>query len=416
MKNDINVLIIGANFTNKGAEAMLKVVKQQLQRNHKRVMCYMVCREYERELAESSGFIPIFSADNSLRRKINGLSFRIKGKLYKLLTGKNRPWYFPFPFPAIEMIIDKLDAIIDISGFAYADSWGRPMIDETIRLISMGKQKQVKSFFMPQAWGPFKIPGVAKSARKMLMMADGFYARDVVSRQYLATLLGQDTEDIPMLSDIVFAMAGEGGFNEDPTRVPGQTGIAKRLRIGISPNLRVYEKLEGNGPENSYLQVLLALCRYCMDTLHADVVLIPNEIFPDGVIHSDDRLLCRKLYELLGKPSTCVLLDTYASAETIRLKVKNVDVLVSSRFHALIFGFLERKPVMAISWSHKYRELFELFGLEKYVIESDAIDENSVIAKFRELLDEQEEVTRKIDTRIPELKGRVDKMFNKLLN
>src|SRR5690554_4901490 len=118
MKSDINVLIIGANFTNKGAEAMLKVVRQQLQRNYERVTCYMVCREYERELAESCGFVPVFSTDSPLRRKVNGLSYRIKGKLYKVLTGKNRPWYFPFPFPTIEKIMPKLDAIIDISGFA----------------------------------------------------------------------------------------------------------------------------------------------------------------------------------------------------------------------------------------------------------------------------------------------------------
>src|SRR3546814_935904 len=113
MSKEINVLIIGANFTNKGAEAMLNVVKQQLQRNCERVTCYMVCRQYERELAVSNGFVPVFSVEHPFQRKVASFSYRVKGKLYKLLTGKNRPWYFPFPFREIEKIMDRLDAIIE---------------------------------------------------------------------------------------------------------------------------------------------------------------------------------------------------------------------------------------------------------------------------------------------------------------
>src|SRR5690606_38675907 len=135
---------------------------------------------------------------------------------------------------------------------------------------------------------------------------------------------------------------------------------------GISPNLRVYEKLAGEGEDNPYMQMLLAICRYCLDVLGAEIVLIPNELFPDGVAHPDDRTLCRQLYALLEKPDRCELLDEYASYETIRHHIRHVDVLISSRFHALLFGFLEQKPVMAISWSHKYRELFGLFALDRH--------------------------------------------------
>ncbi len=415
MKNDISVLIIGANFTNKGAEAMLKVVKQQLQRNHEQLTCYLVCRAYERGLAESCGFIPLFNVESPLQRKINGLLYRVKGKLYKLFTGKSRPWYFPFPFQAIEKIMYRLDAIIDISGFAYADSWGQPIIDETIRLMQIGKRNQVKSFFMPQAWGPFNMPNVARSARKMLTLADGFFARDRVSRSHLSTLLQKEPESIPLLPDIVFSLADEEGISSTPTTESNRSS-GQRFRIGISPNLRVYEKLSGEGTNNPYMRTLLALCRHGMDTLGAEIVLIPNELFPDGVAHTDDRMLCRQIYELLGKPQHCKLLDHYASAETIRDDIRQVDLLVSSRFHALIFGFLEQKPVMAISWSHKYRELFELFGLEDYVLESDAIDETSVIFKFQQLLENRDEVVKKINGQLPSLKERVDNMFSDLLD
>src|SRR5690606_25866091 len=104
-----------------------------------------------------------------------------------------------------------------------------------------------------------------------------------------------------------------------------------------------------------------------------DIVFIPNEIFPDNTDHIDDRYLCKILYEELGCPDHCHVITNYASAEDIKSCIGEVDALISSRFHALIFGLLQRKPVLAISWSHKYRELFGLFGLEEFVNESNSI-------------------------------------------
>jgi Uncharacterized conserved protein len=405
MNNAVNILIIGANFTNKGAEAMLKVVQHQLRLRYGQVTCYMVCRKYERELAISQGFEPVYSDEAAISRFVSGVIYGIKGKIYKLLTKKNMPWYFPFPFGEISRIIGKLDAIIDVSGFAYADSWGKPMIDETIRLQRMARSRGVKCYFMPQAWGPFEKPEVAKAARTMLNLSDGFYARDTVSRRYLAKLLQLNPEAIPMLPDIVFSAA------DDKTNT---ISAEDTLRIGISPNLRVYEKLEGAGTDNQYVRVLLSLCRYCLDVLGAEIVLIPNEIFPDGVDHPDDRTLCRLIYESLNRPEGCMLLDGYASAEAIRSQIQHMDYLISSRFHALIFGFLERKPVLAISWSHKYRELFGLFGLESYVLESGELTEETVIAKLNQLMAERTEVVTRINGRLAGLKQRIDILFDGL--
>ena len=410
-----SVLIIGANFTNKGAEAMLKTVQAQLRKKNREVICYMICRKYERELAESFGFIPIYRNDTPLKIWIDSYVYRIKGKLYKLFTGVVRPWYFPFPFGEINKIVKKLDAIIDVSGFAYADSWGKPMVDETIKLIKLSRPYHVKFFFMPQAWGPFENPEVAKSAQHMLSLADGFFARDMVSQTHLAGVVGKDIKDIPLLPDLVFS-AGEQGDIPSTNRLKDERLGGSTIRVGISPNLRVYEKMGNKGADNVYIKVLLSLCNYCLQTFKAEIVFIPNELFPDSVVHPDDRGLCRQLYEALGKPASCKVIDRYASSEDIREQVRQVDLLVSSRFHALIFGFLARKPVMAISWSHKYRELFGLFGLEDFVLESNLIDEQSVIAKFQQLVGESEEISSKIDEKLPFLKQQIDTMFDNLFS
>lgn len=403
-------MIIGANFSNKGAEAMMKTVKQQVEHRFGQVMCYMVCRPYEEDLAVQAGFVPVFRKQPpAVVAALRSLEYRVRGKLYKLVHGRNKPWYFPFPFSEIKKIIGQLDAVIDVSGFAYADSWGRPMIAETTKLVEWCTRSRVMFYFLPQAWGSFEQTEVANAAKRMLTAADGFYTRDEVSRQHVAKVLGRNTSEIPIFPDIAFSFNGVDRENSARSQKYKKSG---RLLFGISPNLRVYERHAGKGADNGYVQLLLEVSRYCMKNLDADIVFIPNEIFPDNAEHIDDRYLCNLLYDELGRPTQCHVITRYASAEEIKSYIGEVDALISSRFHALIFGLLQRKPVLAISWSHKYRELFGLFGLEEFVNESSSIHDHHVILnQVEKLVSERSEFEARIDARLPILRSRVDSLF-----
>lgn len=413
MSNSKQILIIGANFSNKGAEAMMKTVKQQLSMRHPDIICHMLCRPYEKQLAIENGFNPVFGLPPSpFQRQWRKFKYRLSGKLYKLIHGKSKPWRFAFPFEAIRVILNDLDAVIDISGFAYADSWGKPMIDETTKLLNLCKRRGIKFYFLPQAWGSFDIPEVSVSVKRMLDEADGFFARDQVSRRHLAKAMGVQESAIRLMPDIVFS------FESDV--IPVRTELTKykakgKLLIGISPNLRVYEKSSKQGTENSYISLLLTISRFCLEQLNANLVLIPNETFPETTRHRDDRHLCELLYQHIGQPERCFVVDRYASAEEIKSYIGEVDLLVSSRFHALIFGLLQRKPVLAISWSHKYRELFSLFELEEFVTESDAMAHSKlIIVQLKKLIDEHQAIIEKIDTSLPLLKSQVDDMFREI--
>lgn len=415
MENRINVLIVGANFSNKGAEAMLMTVQQELYARNKNVTFYMLCRQYEKELAELNNFVPIFDETPPFFKTIKSFAKRVEGKLFKTFTGKNKPFVFPFPFKTIEKKVKQLDMVIDISGFAYADSWGKPMIEETIKLQNFCKRKfNAKFYFLPQAWGSFNKPEVAEAAKRMLLNADKFYARDLVSQDYLYKLLKTENIEVPLLTDIAFSYKGNNKVNGLELIKSLGYNEGKRPLIGISPNLRVYEKVEGKGKENGYVQILLRLSDYCLNILGVDIILIPNEIFPDGCNALDDRHLCRILNEMINREDRCFFLDRYCSANEIKSLVSQVDYLVSSRFHALIFGFLYATPVMAISWSHKYKELFSIFGMENFVLEWDAMDPENAIKQLNQLIGNKEGVKASISSKLDELNQKTSHMFDEM--
>jgi len=419
MRKSAHILLIGANFINKGAEAMLKTVQQEISKHYDNAVFYMICRDYEKKLAEECGFVPIYDEFSDFKKQVNSLIYRAEGKFMKVFLKKNKSFVVHFPYQTIKKKIQKLDLVVDISGFAYADSFGEPLMAETIKLIDFCKRNyNSKFYFFPQAWGSFNKPEVAISAKEMLSKADLFYARDLISQEFLSSLLKRNKQKVPLLHDIVFAY--EGSKSIKPQVLLKSIGYSKSERplIGISPNMRVYEKEKGQGEDNSYLQILMNVSTYCIQELNADILLIPNEIFPDEAEMlskvKDDRFLCRMLHEKIKAPGRCFIVDGYRSSEEIKAFISQLDLLVSSRFHALIFGFLHAVPVMAISWSHKYKELFGLFRLDDFVLESNSTHSGSVISLLRKLYEEKEEVSKKISLNLGKLKSDVTEMFSEV--
>jgi len=409
----MDILIIGANFSNKGAEAMMLTVKEQIGLRQKQARFYMLCRGYEKELAEKNGIIPVCNEDSGLKRTIKRFYKRASGKMHKFIFRKNKPYVFEYPFAVLKSKIPNIDMVIDVSGFAYADSWGEPMVQETIKLQKLYKKDKVKFYFMPQAWGSFHKPRVANAVKEMLANANKFYARDLISQKYLSDILLVPTAKVPLMHDIVFAYNADSPEGNNITNTNGYKAGSKPL-IGISPNLRVYEKSPGVDKDNVYLQLLLSLTNHCIKALDANVIFIPNEVFPPDVETKDDRYLCRLLMALVDSPDRCFFADQYYSAAEISAIIASVDILISSRFHALIFGFLHEKPVMAISWSHKYKELFSLFDLEDFVLESNEVTQDDAIRLLGRLVTEKENTQRKIKANLPGLKAKAKKMFDEI--
>jgi polysaccharide pyruvyl transferase WcaK-like protein len=376
-----NVLLVGANFINKGAEAMAKTVRQELAKAAPDLRCAIVVTADQAEAARASGFVPLFDPPPSAAER---LWRRGSSALRKRLTGEGLPFADVTPLRALGRELPSLALGIDLSGAPYR--------------------------VMPQAWGPFSDARTAANTRRMLEEAAAFHARDRVSAGYLESLLGRPQGSLPVVPDIAFGL-------ETPPPSLGEALLggafarsADRPLVAISPNMRVYEKTPGREADNAYLRALVELCRHLAERHRAQFVLVPNEIhvregFPD------DRGLCRLLHAALGQAGLPAedraLVDGYHTAEAIKSVIGLADVLVASRFHSLIFGLSQGVPSMAISWSHKYRELLALFGLEDWVVEDRDIDAALLCRRADALLEERAAWRERIEAGLVDIRGRI---------
>ena len=358
---------------------MMCTVQRELARRLDGVSFYaLVPREHAAQ-AYASGIVPL-TIGNDRASKLLGSKITHKAAVYayllrrldvgRLLGSLARYRHVAnYAQPRIvDFMIGGMDAVVDIHGYAFGDAWS-PMAAHMAREWTRFCAARGKPFiFMPQSWGSFEKKGFAEPIRAMFNESALFYARDTVSQAHLAKILGKTVEDIPLAPDIAFRFEG----------APREVGAALLQRMGVNPasgpligvasNMQVYKRTSGKGTGNSYVQVLAQLCDYCVKRLGAKVVLIPNEMCPPAESRMDDRFLCGLVRSTVKAPASCVTLRDFLYAEETRSIIGNCDLLVGSRFHALVFALSQGVPVMALSLVPQVPRVARPFRLGRFCI------------------------------------------------
>ena len=101
--NHRNYLVVGSNFINKGAEAMLKTVRYHITQAHPDANIFIICRYEERNTAQDQGFIPVYKNRAGLRNLFKQLYEKSRAKLTKVLFLKPKPFADETPLRDMRM-------------------------------------------------------------------------------------------------------------------------------------------------------------------------------------------------------------------------------------------------------------------------------------------------------------------------
>ena len=87
-------------------------------------------------------------------------------------------------------------------------------------------------------------------------------------------------------------------------------------------------------------------------------------------------------------------------AEEIREFISHTDVLVASRFHAMIGALVKNVPTFLIGWSHKYKEVLDMFNLGEYTIDFSELSVGELTERFESFIVNKEDIHSKISENI----------------
>lgn len=408
----MRVLIRLGGFINKGAEAMVRTVQSELAARLS-AATFAVPREgaYRKSgrLVSAAG-LDVLSGPTARAEKMRRLGARILTRPLHVVQAVN-----DLRWMECAGIVEKVDAILDVGGYAYGDAWS--WLDTaavTLEYLSAARKRGVPYVFMPQAWGPFENAAGRPAYRRMCEEGSLLYARDESSRRFLAELLGRDASAIRISPDIAFRF--HGAAQEEGRRLLEELGLHESggLLVGVAPNQKVYQRTKGTGLQNEYVR---RLCEICIELRRhgATVVLVPHEIQPSDFGTTDDRLLCSMIAASLRDDGVFAMTGRY-TAEEIKGAIANFDLLIGSRFHALIAALSQGIPVAALGWSHKYAELLGSFGLERFVVPHEQLADVGIRDLIRELLTGRESLKAQVAGCLPAIQRQVDATFEEVVS
>lgn len=117
--------------------------------------------------------------------------------------------------------------------------------------------------------------------------------------------------------------------------------------------------------------------------------------------NDDDRVVGRRIQELLGPRSNVVFLDERFTHYEIKSIFANLSYLVGTRFHSVIFALTAGVPALAIEYEHKTSGIMQDLGLDKWVLPIEDVTADKLTVLFDGLVHEREAYIRKLDGVLP---------------
>lgn len=350
----MRILIRRAGFTNKGAEAMLRVTQKQLRERIPNAEFFVSRETVQGPHIERAKKMDFQIAEDMQYRSI---AVRVVDRV-KRIVGANHQ------LTSFDPVVRRLDAIMDASGYAYGGNWKLSYPQHTAIITASCLRHNVPYVFLPQTWGPFNDPATAYIYKAMLA-GTLYYSRDNDSSLHLSKLLEKELTTIPLVPDIAFTFMKSKACQASSQDF-SYLFDATYKSVAVTPSRKIYSDLKARSSEDAqeYIRLFATVCRH-LRAMKFQVVLVPHEI--DWKPTLDDALLC----DIIGSAATeesCDVRGIHSASQIedaaqLKLLISSCIAVIGSRFHSLVAGLSLGKPVVAIGWSHKYQELLRPFGL-----------------------------------------------------
>jgi polysaccharide pyruvyl transferase WcaK-like protein len=340
------IRITGAGFGNKGAEAMLLTVVKAIQ-----------------------GKLP----GVKIIARVRSMNFSQTAKDVGIDLEMEPPRSF-FSRIAASITAPKIRyknaAVIDIGGYQFGDAWGPNYAKNKARQTKQWIHSGYPVFYLPQAWGPFTNIPAGKAVASIINEATLSFARDKTSLGEIQKLVGANHPKVRFAHDIAWNFKGDDLIaGKQLIKDAGFSPDDNKLTVCLTPNTQVYSRIKGApGSQNGYLILLSEIASHLCKSHNAQVILLGHQFLQDNSARRDDRTLCNYILSSLDRSLPVVHIDKTLSAAQVKSVIGNCDLLLSSRYHALIAAISQGIPSASIGWSHKYDELMSEVGLSSNVI------------------------------------------------
>lgn len=403
---DLNIAITAASYSgNKGAAAMLQSSIAQLKEVYGDRLNIQLMSVYPSEdrLQCPHDFVNIVPAQP---QRLLFLAFPC-AVLYRIFG-----WCPPIRAALLQNQILKTyaeaDMVLDEAGIAFSDSRGFILNTYAFVCAAVPMLMGAPLVKYSQAMGPFHNSCNRFLAKWILPKAELLIARGRFTMGHLHAI--GIRQNVRLCADGAFTMPEDEKVNRRVQKACMQAGVSHMAGLSISSV--VERRCRKLGID--YCGIMVNFICYLNQRgyqvyMFANAARIHSKKPRNNDLMIGDaiaRAYRQTSYAMQQRNNGGRLLWEHREmdAEEIRAYIGQCELVVASRFHAMVFALSQQVPVMLIGWSHKYQEVMEQFGLGEYSADYTTLSEEQLRQSFEDLVIHQEEIREKIAQRLPKVK------------
>ena len=403
-KRDINIAITAASYSgNKGAAAMLQSsIKQLYARYGSRlnVKLMSVYPDSDREQVPFDFVSIVPTKPERLLFIAFPLAILYKGLGWipgvKKLIGKNK----------IIKAYRDTDLVIDEAGISFVDSRGFIMNTYAFVTMAVPRLIGVPVVKYSQAMGSFNSFFNRLYAKMVLPGMELVCARGDITEENLKGIGVKD--NVRLCADGAFTMEDTDEARAKVDKVVLSDDFYDDNVVGVSLSSVVDKKCRKLKINNK--GIMVRFINYLTKNGYKVLIIANAARINSEKPRNNDLMVCDYVYSKVKDKDNVRWYHEEMDAEEIREYIGHCRFLVASRFHAMI-GALQRKtPVLLIGWSHKYKEVLDMFGLGSYAFDytemggkSASVAAKSLVKEFVRLTNDEGEIRRLIEEHYDEV-------------
>lgn len=391
----MKVAIIGSALSgNKGAAAMLESAVQQLSSRDPDAR-FLLLSMYPRSDAEQNEYPNMTVRDASPLRlgvllNSAALVHRLLPPLRSLIEGS---------VPEIKALATA-DVLLDQGGITFVDGRGKFLIYNVASILPalLVGTPVVKC---AQAMGPFRTPLNRMAAKALLPRMAAIVSRGAVTHEHL---MGLGLRNVTAGADLAFTLDVTERDAAAVRAAVDMTFFDGGDVVGVSPSAVLRKSAEAAGGD--YVAEVRRMIDHLTEDLGKKVLLVAHSARAHtDKTHNNDLPLCREVHAGLASPDRVLFPDDELSSQGLRYLIGQCDVFVASRFHAMVSSLAMGVPTLVIGWSHKYREVLDMFGLAEWAVGHDDYSDEVFGERIGELLGRQDAVRDQLRAALPTVKA-----------
>jgi colanic acid/amylovoran biosynthesis protein len=387
------IVIIGSALSgNKGAAAMLESSIQTLGARYPDAKFTLLSMYPHEDAAQNPyknlSIVPASPFELGVKINSAALAYRILPFMRGYIRRKSE---------AVRALTEA-DVLLDQGGITFVDGREKFLIYNIASILPalMVKTPVVKC---AQALGPFQSPINNLASRIFLPKVAAIVSRGRITHEYLQ---GLNLKNVTEGADYAFSLELTKNEIASARNKFTDTLFKHNKVVGVSPSVVMQKKVDANGGD--YATEMVDFINYLTESGYK-VLLVPHSVRTNTEkTHNNDMPLCQSIYERIKDKKDSLFLDTELSSQELRYWIGRCDFFVASRFHAMVSSLAGKVPTLVIGWSHKYREVLEMFGLEEWAFGQDKLTQVYLRERFDKLVKKQQAVRTKLDKNIGKVK------------